>query len=513
MADENASRTNSIQEFSTDLLRLYYGKELFNSLKSLHVSSYILSHVPLAISIHDYTARFFPYQQMFDWLSYGNDPSSTSNVVDKTFFARREWSFTIEDDIYIRYQSFKTQQEFKDAIIKRQPHKIDIGAVFTAPPKDHASFNPEVFKPVERELVFDIDMTDYDDIRTCCKGASICKKCWPYMTMALKVVDKSLRDDFAFKHILWIYSGRRGVHCWVNDPCARELSNEARKAVVEYLSVGTNSKDNSDVKGARSVFTGTLHPSIVRAYDILEPYFMEKICDESGQGLLGDKSACRKLLNSMPDVKDIGKIRKMLDDLWDRDQNLGGAEKWRNISYAITRDTSNNASTAKKVKSESVNNRVQLISLDTSSIELLKQWKYELVFKHCYPRLDANVSIAQNHLLKSPFCVHPKTGRVCVPIDPFYADKFDPFSVPTVRTLCEEVDNYAKSHPNSTGGDQAPKSDIEKTSMGAFIETFEKNLMNDLKKTIRINFTEKERAQKMALKDERDMESAALVDF
>ena len=181
------------------------------------------------------SGRLFPYASLFNWLSYGNDPTKEHGGIDREFFSKREFSFTIEDDIYIRYQSYRDQAELLAAIQKRQPHKIDIGAVFTAPPKDHNSIKPEAFKTVERELVFDIDMTDYDDIRTCCEGANICGKCWPYMTMALLVVDETLRQDFGFHHILWIYSGRRGVHCWVCDPSARELANEARNAIVMFI--------------------------------------------------------------------------------------------------------------------------------------------------------------------------------------------------------------------------------------------------------------------------------------
>ena len=48
------------------------------------------------------------------------------------------------------------------------PFKIDIGAVFNAPPNMHESI-PN-FKPMQKELVIDIDMTDYDDVRTCCTG-------------------------------------------------------------------------------------------------------------------------------------------------------------------------------------------------------------------------------------------------------------------------------------------------------------------------------------------------------
>ena len=52
-------------------------------------------------------------------------------IVPKTYFVHREFSFTLKDDVYVRYQSFADQQELEKEILKRNPYKIDIGAVFT----------------------------------------------------------------------------------------------------------------------------------------------------------------------------------------------------------------------------------------------------------------------------------------------------------------------------------------------------------------------------------------------
>lgn len=103
--------------------------------------------------------RLFPYHEMYNWLSYGGSCDSSLDLPESDYFSNREWSFTIQDDIYIRYQSFGDEVEFKKAIQARQPHKIDIGAIFSAKPKDHNTVKN--FAPHERELVFDIDMTDY----------------------------------------------------------------------------------------------------------------------------------------------------------------------------------------------------------------------------------------------------------------------------------------------------------------------------------------------------------------
>ena len=70
-----------------------------------------------------------------------------------------------------------------------------------------------------------------------------------------------LAEDFGFQHILWVYSGRRGVHCWVCDPDARKrLQQKGRIAVAEYLSVIRVS--NTKMHSAVAIFISSVYIAI-----------------------------------------------------------------------------------------------------------------------------------------------------------------------------------------------------------------------------------------------------------
>ena len=63
--------------------------------------------------------------------------------------------------------------------------------------------NGAILQVEERELVFDIDITDYDDVRFCCSGSAICNNCWPLMQFAVKVLDAAIQSNFYlnFEHL------------------------------------------------------------------------------------------------------------------------------------------------------------------------------------------------------------------------------------------------------------------------------------------------------------------------
>lgn len=106
------------------------------------------------------------------------------------------------------------------------------------------------------------------------------------------------------------------------------------------------------------------------------------------------------------------------------------------------------------------------------------------MLEYTYPRLDIDVSKKLNHLLKSPFVVHPGTGRVCVPIDTRRLADFDPLAVPTVQGLLAEIDAWGGAGDgddvDDDGDGRAASSDDgrraladwQKTSLRPYVDHF-----------------------------------------
>ncbi|KAK6935505.1 DNA primase, small subunit [Dillenia turbinata] len=400
-----------------------------------------------------YYGKLFPVTDIHKWLSYGNDGKHPA--CDESYFGRREFSFTLENDVYLRFRSYNSASELEKYIKDSLPFKIDIGAVYSVDPSKrfaYAQSGDNVFTPVERELVFDIDISDYDDVRYCCSGAGVCLDCWPLMTIAIKVIDTALRDDFGFNHILWVYSGRRGVHCWVCDARARRLSNEQRGAIVDYFRVYKGS-ENSNKKV--SLPGPALHPFLTTSYThFLKPFFEEKLIHS--QNLLSTEERYEKILEMIPDESVASELRG----------------KWQDKKRSSNSKEDINIHRWEQLKN--------LLQSGKHKATGLRRCIEEIVFAYTYPRLDMEVSKHMNHLLKAPFCVHPKTGRVCVPIDPNRCEEFDPTTVPTLSGLLEELNSGASQMQI----DSENKSDT--ISLGKSIKLFKSSFLHPLLKSCKV---------------------------
>ncbi|KAI0074079.1 prim-pol domain-containing protein [Panus rudis PR-1116 ss-1] len=401
--------------------------------------------------------RLYPFKSIYHWLNHGHTPTR--------LFTHREFAFTLPGDVYLRYNSFTNAEELKQQVCKLNPTRFEIGPVYTAKPKDKKTVRPAAFKPVLRELVFDIDMTDYDSIRTCCSDASICSRCWVFIAVAVRVLDEAIRNQFGYKHLLWVYSGRRGIHLWISDKEAMGLTDDQRKAVVGWLTVIVGGKEMHKKVNVR---TGSkpLPPSIQMALGPLAETFQDLILED--QECFASKEGWETLLHLIPDKNVAGKLR----EIWKEDPERSSADKWNDFKK-----------------------QVKATGKGTPTYALLSAAMEDIILQYTYPRLDAEVSKHRNHLLKAPFCVHPKTGRVCVPVDPTRIEQFNPETVPTVMQLLKELDEASQNKMDTDGGEAGEgdaenlkEKDWEKTSLKPYIEMLDKHaaaLMDEVRKSMR----------------------------
>ncbi|NXS64181.1 PRI1 primase, partial [Brachypteracias leptosomus] len=256
-------------------------------------------------------------------------------------------------------------------------------------------------------------------------------------------------EDLGMRHRLWVYSGRRGVHCWVCDDAVRKWSPALRAAAVEYL---------------------TLVKKYFEAYALV------------GQDILGSPESWDKVLALVP------------EDILSGVAGSGGRVCTGAAGSTVsTMSLDHRAQHRELLQGEFPKKRdsVQRWELLKGRMERTRVMgagrsspcyaDWEIMLQFCFPRLDINVSKGVGHLLKSPFSVHPKTGRISVPLDLQKLDQFDPFAVPTISSLCHELDTAGDDGEQEDGEETETETepkrrarDYKRTSLAPYVRVFER---------------------------------------
>lgn len=389
-----------------------------------------------------YYRRIQPISLIVHWLNYGD--------LSKGIFQRRELAFVQENGIFQRHLSFSTRDAMKNLICTLNPCAINLGAVYEKPPIEQKKYVSHVHhkasdglcrsgvettnKITQRELVFDIDLTDYDNVRTCCSGTMVCWLCWKFIAVACDIIADFLERNYQFKHLLWVFSGRRGIHCWVCDERARMMNDDERAWVVNQIYVETcisRKKSNQfDEKQPQADILGGVCVQMFMA--IIAPRFEEIILDDQNlfmrpinEVAVGDTISADpgRLIDMLP----CAEARQQVRSLFDHRVCENSRQIWRLFTGFVAQRQAQNCPLWSSARLKNIITELQLGMLG--------------------PRLDTNVTRTRKHLLKLPFSMHQTTFNLCAPIRFESIGTFNPktmsLSLVSIIDEMEAVDRLA----------------------------------------------------------------------
>ncbi|MHA1947819.1 MAG: DNA primase catalytic subunit PriS [Candidatus Hodarchaeales archaeon] len=292
------------------------------------------------------------------------DVNNLKQVIDFETFSTREFGFVSLNGKFYRNYSFEEPKQLQDFMIDRCPTDAYIGAVYDEPPTRETPIHKLQWKG--HELVFDIDLTDYDAVRKyvcdCIGAGQVCTRCWQLINVSIIIIDETLRRDFGINEIVWLFSGRRGVHAWVLDAVGFNLDREQRQSIIDYLSVIRGDDETARVQD-RSKLSVDFRK---RIESTVFEYYLKNIRRKDLIELGLSASAASSIIKQLKHQE--GRV----------DDNLA-----KDFNYRIGK----------------VN-------------------KYDEIIRRWAPRIDHKVSIDLRRLLRMPTSIHGKTGCVARILDP-----------------------------------------------------------------------------------------------
>ncbi len=318
------------------------------------------------------------------------------SVAGMTDFKNREFGFQMSGG-FIRNRSFESPSQLLHFIQQMSPLGVYAGSIYETPPTAENTIQNIYW--VSRELIFDIDLTDYDEVRRCdCKGTkNICELCWDLLRCVAEILLRLLDKAFGFKEIQLVFSGGRGIHLWIRDPLATQLTANQRKAIIDYISLIKGKqilwRSSTEIRGKISKTFRDTWIEIVLSSVLHRKFITRKELQEYGFSPAGAKhiyenreQILQEAYNTSSQEKSVLRLARLLTHKRGRRKNFD--EILRNIIWFN------------------------------------------------YPRFDATVTTDLHRIIRMPGSVHYGTGRLCQIIPDNNFAEFNPF---TSRNLYSAV--------------------------------------------------------------------------
>ena len=127
-------------------------------------------------------------------VKFGEKKPSDKHPPNPTIFCRK----TSSEDFAINF--FKVSGQFLNFHELFPPFYI--GAIYSHKIMEREYI--ENFSPIEHEMVFKVDLSSFDNIRSCCSHHNGCEKCWHFIATSLELLSLIIQKNLGFKknHLL-----------------------------------------------------------------------------------------------------------------------------------------------------------------------------------------------------------------------------------------------------------------------------------------------------------------------
>lgn len=356
----------------------------------------------------------YPFEAIYRMLGL----SSSSDEEEETA-SSRVLSIQVAGDSQVYQQKRYPRgllEQFTETTRKRLPESIHMGWQS---------------KSERKELVFDVDVTDFR--RFCQCERTFCSLCWLHIEGAYLVLRHLLETRLAYPraNLLWVFSGGKGFHCFVNSARVLSLSKEERERLHELTRIDPASEEG-DRRLCRLIDDLTTHHTdFVRE---LRQHFTTAVLQR--RDALSNDSLSQFCLETLRDRHRFSALAGRVETEWLRLETEKRPLKRQRLFSETTQRTESNISERKWAA---------LVDAETGHATVSAS--LYIILCLFYPRIDPG-PMRLDHVVKLPFSVNARTQAVSLPVRRDALLSFEPEqSALTLGELVRSVTSHGNRFP------------------------------------------------------------------